>query len=78
MALCASVTFVWSGVGFAVAEFFGLAEEEAENALRQVSEATSAWREVATANGLSRQSIEAMEPAFEHAKVAVARELTGV
>jgi len=50
----------------AVAPEFRLDAEAAEEILREVGQATSAWRDVAEEQGLQRGAIEAMAPAFEH------------
>jgi serine/threonine-protein kinase HipA len=56
-----------------VAPQFRLGEDGAGAVLREVSEATSRWRRVAQAQGLSRAAIEAMAPAFEHGEAAAAQ-----
>jgi hypothetical protein len=43
--------------------------------LAEVAEATSRWREVATAHALTRAAIEEMEPAFVYELADAAREL---
>lgn len=58
-----------------VSEFFGLTEGEAHATLAEVVEATSQWRDVAAGNGLSRDAIGEMEPAFEHEEAEVARDV---
>lgn len=45
---------------------FRLDDEEAEQILKEVGEATSSWRQVAATQGLSSGAIKAMAPAFEH------------
>jgi hypothetical protein len=42
--------------------------------LAEVTEATSRWREVATANELTAAAIDEMAPAFVHELVEAARE----
>jgi serine/threonine-protein kinase HipA len=49
-----------------VASLFRLAPDEARAVLAEVSGATSRWRQVAAANGLSKRAIEQLQPAFEH------------
>jgi serine/threonine-protein kinase HipA len=49
-----------------VSKDFRLDEKAARKTLCEVGEATSAWRQVAKAQGLQRSAIEAMAPAFEH------------
>ncbi|MFV9673466.1 MAG: type II toxin-antitoxin system HipA family toxin [Acidimicrobiia bacterium] len=49
-----------------VAPYFRLESEEAVRVLRQVSDATAAWRAAASHVGLSAQEIRRMEPAFVH------------
>ena len=58
-----------------VADLFRLDPKEARTVLREVSEATSRWREVARRAGLKPESIAQMEPAFEHGSARAAREL---
>ena len=58
-----------------VAPEFRLGAREAREVLKEVGEATSSWRRVAEANGLSRRALEAMAPAFEHEQSEVVREL---
>jgi serine/threonine-protein kinase HipA len=56
-----------------VAPLFRLAPEEARSVLAQVSAATSQWRTVAGAHGLSKSSIGQLEGAFEHEQAQTAR-----
>jgi serine/threonine-protein kinase HipA len=58
-----------------VAELFRLTPDEARRVLAEVAEATSQWREVATANELTPAAIDEMEPAFVHELAEAAREL---
>ncbi len=64
-----------------VASLFRLTHSEAIATLAAVVSATDRWREVASANGMAKEAIAAMEPAFEHrdtqlARSAVAEELS--
>ena len=58
-----------------VAEEFRMDREEAVGVLGEVSRQTSRWREFAAERGLPNDEITRMEPAFEHAESARAREL---
>ena len=60
-----------------VAELFRLSPDEARRVLAEVAEATSQWREVATANELTPAAIDEMEPAFVHQLAEAAHELAG-
>jgi serine/threonine-protein kinase HipA len=57
-----------------VAEEFRLSESQARDILKEVSDATARWRDVARAMGLGDSEIERIEPAFEHEQSASARE----
>lgn len=57
------------------AGLFRLDEAEARTVLREVSEATSGWREAATREGLSAAELSIMEPAFEHDSALLARQI---
>lgn len=59
-----------------VADFFRLDASQALGVLAEVTRATGCWRRVAASHGLSQRDIDNMEPAFEHAEAARARELT--
>lgn len=48
-----------------VAEHFRLTDAAAEATLKEISEATERWRDVAAERGLDRNAIESMAPAFE-------------
>jgi serine/threonine-protein kinase HipA len=58
-----------------VASYFRLGDEDARGVLREVSEATSQWRVIATETGLDRAAIEQMAPAFEHDRADRARQV---
>jgi serine/threonine-protein kinase HipA len=58
-----------------VAELFRLQPDDARRVLAEVAEATSQWREVATANELTPAAINEMEPAFVHELAEAAHEL---
>lgn len=58
-----------------VAEMFRLDDDEAHVVLREVSNATSAWRLIAADAGLSAAEIERMASAFEHEQAERARKL---
>lgn len=60
-----------------VAPDFRLENDQAHAILREVSTATTRWREVAHEFGLARAAIEQMEPAFEHEQATAAREIAG-
>jgi serine/threonine-protein kinase HipA len=49
-----------------VAEFFGMATDEAKTIAKEVATATATWREVATAFGATPREIHRMSSAFEH------------
>jgi len=49
-----------------VAPLFRLGEQEVASTLSEVLDATSAWGEVAQANGLAHAEIKDMSPAFDH------------
>jgi serine/threonine-protein kinase HipA len=53
-----------------VAEFFGIAIDEAKTIAKEVVAATVTWREVATAFGATRIEIRRMSSAFEHDDLA--------
>jgi hypothetical protein len=53
-----------------VAEFFGIATDEAKTIVKEVATATVTWREVATAFGATRAEIRRMSSAFEHDDLA--------
>jgi serine/threonine-protein kinase HipA len=53
-----------------VAEFFGLAPDEAKTIAKEVATATVTWREVATAFGATQVEIRRMSSAFEHDDLA--------
>jgi serine/threonine-protein kinase HipA len=53
-----------------VAEFFGIATDEAKTIVKEVATATVTWREVATAFGATRAEIHRMSSAFEHDDLA--------
>ena len=53
-----------------VAEFFGIATDEAKTIAKEVATATVTWREVATAFGATRGEIRRMASAFEHDDLA--------
>ncbi|MDQ1740669.1 MAG: serine/threonine-protein kinase HipA [Pseudonocardiales bacterium] len=59
----------------AVAPLFRLDADQARDVLRQVRNAVTHWREVATHHGLNKSDLAAMAPAFEHAQAAVAEQL---
>jgi serine/threonine-protein kinase HipA len=61
-----------------VADLFRLSPDAARQALAEVAEATSQWREVGAANDLDPAAIEEMEPAFEHEAAEAARGLVAV
>jgi serine/threonine-protein kinase HipA len=54
---------------------FRLDDDEAHVVLREVSNATSAWRLVAADAGLSAAEIERMASAFDHEQAERARKL---
>lgn len=56
-----------------VAELFRLNEDEAQAVVKEVSDATSRWRDVAIQVGLDRGSLGEMAPAFEHESAELAR-----
>lgn len=56
-----------------VAGLFRLGYQDAVIELENVLSATNCWRESATALGVSKDDIAAVEPAFEHREVEVAR-----
>lgn len=58
-----------------VADLFRLRPADARQALAEVAEATSHWREVAAANELTPAAIDRMEPAFVHELAEEAHEL---
>jgi serine/threonine-protein kinase HipA len=60
-----------------VADLFRVSEAQARDIVREVSDATARWRDVARARGLGDQQLERLEPAFEHDQGAAARELVG-
>jgi serine/threonine-protein kinase HipA len=49
-----------------VASQFRLGTADVRKTLKEVGKATSSWRRIAQAHGLSRAALEAMAPAFEH------------
>jgi len=53
-----------------VAEFFGLAPDEARTIAKEVATATVTWRDVATAFGATQVEIRRMSSAFEHDDLA--------
>jgi serine/threonine-protein kinase HipA len=59
-----------------VAGHFRLDEDAALDVLAEVSRAATGWREVAAAQGLQAEDVDAMAPAFEHAESDRARDLT--
>jgi len=59
-----------------VAPFFRLEEGESVHVLREVLDATSRWREVATQHNIAKLDIERMNLAFEHVETKAARDLT--
>ena len=59
-----------------VAPFFRLEQEEGVDVLREVLDATSRWREVATHQSIAKLEIERMNLAFEHDETRAARVLT--
>lgn len=61
-----------------VAELFRLDEKQAHAILKEVSDATSRWRDVAGKAGLDAGSIAAIEPAFEHEAAKLARRAAGL
>ncbi len=62
------------GLALHVADLFGLSPERADSVIAEVSNATSQWRDVAAALGISRGEIEMMGAAFEHDQARNARE----
>jgi serine/threonine-protein kinase HipA len=58
-----------------VAELFRLKEKDAGQIAREVSDATSRWREVARRAGLDRAAVAQLKPAFEHKSAEDARAL---
>jgi serine/threonine-protein kinase HipA len=58
-----------------VAELFRVSEAQAHDIVGEVSHATSRWRDVARATGLSHPQLERLEPAFVHEQSAAARAL---
>lgn len=58
-----------------VAEYFGLASEDADVLIGEVARAIRGWRDVATTSGASRREIERMASAFEHADLTQAMTL---
>jgi serine/threonine-protein kinase HipA len=58
-----------------VADLFRVSEAQARDIVREVSDATARWRDVARATGLGEQQLQRLEPAFEHEQSAAAREL---
>ena len=65
-------------LALSVAEEFRMDRDEAFAVLTEVSHQTSRWREVAVEMGLPDDEIARMEPAFEHAESARAREVCRV
>lgn len=65
------------GTLMSVATFFRLGEPDAKAVLTEVLQATSQWREIAFAAGISQAEIRAMSPAFEHGESEVARDIVG-
>ena len=55
-----------------VSEYFDISLVDADKIIREVAEATRAWREVAASEGATRKEIERMESAFEHNELAQA------
>ncbi len=60
----------------AVADYFRLDASEALNVLAEVTRATTGWRRVAQAHGLTQREVGDMEPAFEHPAAEQARTMT--
>ncbi len=58
----------------AVAQYFRLSDDAAAATLGEVVTAVAPWRQVATRNGLSSKELHLMQPAFEHAQAAAARD----
>ena len=58
----------------AVAKYFRLSDDAAAATLGEVVTAVAPWRQVATRNGLSSKELHLMQPAFEHAQAAAARD----
>jgi serine/threonine-protein kinase HipA len=59
-----------------VADLFRVSEVQAREIVREVSDATARWRDVARTMGLGDQRLERLEPAFEHEQSAAARDFT--
>jgi serine/threonine-protein kinase HipA len=57
-----------------LADLFRLTAREADEAIADLCAATSRWRDVAVATGLSQGEIERMSGAFEHERAHLARE----
>ncbi|MFI4990926.1 MAG: type II toxin-antitoxin system HipA family toxin [Solirubrobacterales bacterium] len=57
-----------------VADLFRVSEVQARDIVREVSDATARWRDVARTMGVGDQQLERLEPAFEHERSAAARE----
>jgi serine/threonine-protein kinase HipA len=57
-----------------VADLFRVSDVQARDIVREVSDATGRWRDVARATGLGDQQLERLEPAFEHEQSAAARD----
>jgi len=58
-----------------VAALFRISDAQAHLIVGEVANATSRWREVGRASGLSAAQLERLEPAFEHEQSTAAREL---
>lgn len=57
-----------------VADLFRVSDVQARDIVREVSDATARWRDVARTTGLGDQQLERLEPAFEHEQSAAARD----
>lgn len=60
-----------------VAPYFRLDEDDAIETLSQVARSVVRWRDVAVSNGIQKQDLDFMEPAFEHAETRRALDLIG-
>jgi serine/threonine-protein kinase HipA len=58
----------------AVADLFRVSGVQAREIVREVSDATAHWRDVARTTGLGDQQLKRLEPAFEHEQSAAARD----
>ena len=61
-----------------VADLFRVSEVQARDIVREVSDATARWRDVARTTGLGDRQLERLEPAFEHEQSAAARDFVAI